>query len=150
MTARAMGVRVKHSILIAMVVASLVAACGDAATATVPLDLHVENGTTEAITVLVDGREVGTVGPGTSTTIPAANLPSGDWTVEARLPGGRTILEGPVAPSVVQRTTQPDGHFSGSGSGQRVDLSCGRLDIWVGLPMIGPAPGPGSPGDCDG
>ncbi len=33
--------------------------------------------------------------------------------------------------------------------GARVDLSCGRIDIWSGTPMMGPAPGPGVPGDCD-
>ena len=35
------------------------------------------------------------------------------------------------------------------GSGARVDLSCGRLDVWVGPPMHGPFPAPGRPGDCD-
>jgi hypothetical protein len=34
------------------------------------------------------------------------------------------------------------------GDANRVDLSCGRLDIWSGPPLLGPAPGPGSPGDC--
>jgi len=34
------------------------------------------------------------------------------------------------------------------GDAVRVDLSCGRLDIWSGPPLLGPAPGPGKPGDC--
>jgi hypothetical protein len=34
------------------------------------------------------------------------------------------------------------------GDGNRVDLSCGRIDVWAGPPLLGPAPGPGTPGDC--
>lgn len=31
----------------------------------------------------------------------------------------------------------------------RVDLSCGRLDMWSGPPLLGPFPGPGTPSDCN-
>ena len=48
----------------------------------------------------------------------------------------------------LQATTNPDGGSSANGIGGRIDLSCGRLDIWSGVPVIGPMPGPGSPGDC--
>ncbi len=36
-----------------------------------------------------------------------------------------------------------------SGVGFREDLCCGRLDVWLGVPHAGPAPGPGTAGDCD-
>ena len=42
-----------------------------------------------------------------------------------------------------------DGSGESKGDGARVDLSCGRIDVWSGTPMMGPAPGPGAPGDCD-
>jgi hypothetical protein len=93
----------------------------------------------------VDGVLVATVAAGQSETVAEGRLPAGVWSVEARLPGGRTVLRADVDKS---RASQTDN--SGSGSGARVDLSCGRLDIWVGVPMLGPAPGPGAPGDCDG
>ena len=38
--------------------------------------------------------------------------------------------------------------LSAQGDAVRVDLSCGRLDIWSGPPLLGPPPGPGTPGDC--
>lgn len=129
----------------------LAAGCAIAAPASrSSLDLHVDNGTTKTITILVDGAIVSTVAATQSATIPQSSLPAGDWTVEARLPGGRHIFRGQIMPSAVSQTTDPSGGTRMTGSGQRADLSCGRLDIWVGIPMLGPAPGPGTPGDCDG
>lgn len=109
------------------------------------LDLHIENGTTKAITVLVNGAIVSTVAAGQSATVAESTLPAGVWSVEARLPGGKSVLVTQLDRSAVSQATNSE-----SGSGSRVDLSCGRLDVWVGVPMIGPAPGPGTPGDCDG
>ncbi len=149
---------VRATVVTAVAIASfLVAACAVAAALVAgraaphaPVDLHIENGTSQAITILVNGSDVVTVPAARATAIPAAVLPVGDWLVEARLAGGRTVLQGPIAPSAVCSTTGLDGASEQSGSGQRVDLSCGRLDIWVGVPMLGPVPGPGTPGDCDG
>jgi hypothetical protein len=74
-----------------------------------------------------------------STEIPAP-LP---WSVEARSPSGRLLISMTVRPGDV------DGEGTEQrGTGGRVDLSCGRLDIWSGPPMLGPAPGDGMPGDC--
>ena len=128
-----------------LLAASAAAGCGLLPSASSVRDLHVENGTTRAMTVLVDGVLVATVAAGQSETVAEGRLPAGVWSVEARLPGGTTVLRADVDKS---RASQTDN--SGSGSGARVDLSCGRLDIWVGVPMLGPAPGPGAPGDCDG
>ena len=33
-------------------------------------------------------------------------------------------------------------------AGTRVDLSCGRIELYAVIPLGGPAPGPGHPGDC--
>jgi hypothetical protein len=130
------------AVLAACLVAALaVAGCGPSS----GRDLHVENGTTRAITVLVDGAPVGTVNPGASASYPEGSLPGGVWRVEARLPGGRAVLSGEVDKTYASQTEN-----GGSGSGLRADLLCGRLDVWVGVPMMGPAPGPGTPGDCDG
>jgi hypothetical protein len=41
-----------------------------------------------------------------------------------------------------------DGSSEAKAAGARVDLSCGRIDIWSLGQMLGPAPGPGTPGDC--
>ncbi len=137
--------RLALALVACLVTASPVAGCGMLPSASSARDLHVENGTTKAMTVLVDGAVVATVAAGMSATVAEGSLPAGVWSVEARLPGGRTVLRGQVDKS---RASQTDN--TGSGSGARVDLSCGRLDIWVGVPMMGPAPGPGTPGDCDG
>lgn len=67
-------------------------------------------------------------------------LQPGAWSVEARLPGGRSIVK-----------TQIDKAKAALlGASVRTDLSCGRLDLWIAVPMLGPVPGPGTPGDCDG
>ena len=55
-----------------------------------------------------------------------------------------------VNPGDVARTAVPGGPVSMSGRMARVDLSCGRLDLWAGgAAPIGPAPGPGVQGDCE-
>ena len=131
--------------LAACLTASAFAGCGLLPSASSVRDLHVENGTTKTITLLVDGATVATVPAGQEATVAEGSLPGGVWSVEARLPGGKAVLEGEVDKG---RVSQSDD--SGSGSGLRADLSCGRVDVWVGVPMMGPAPGPGTPGDCDG
>jgi hypothetical protein len=110
--------------------------------------LEVSNGTTVPITVVVDGEVVAVVAPLTTASIPASELPPLPWTISARTPSGRELGTMGLAAGDVAQTTGPDGQSSMRGAGLRVDLSCGRLDIWVGPPMVGPMPGPGNPGDC--
>lgn len=141
MTMRPTRTRATVALAACLVAASTVAGCGSSS----GRDLHVENGTTRPITVLVGGAVVGTVPAGGSASFPEGSLPNGVWSVEARLPGGKRLLASQIDKSAVSQTDT-----SASGSGARVDLSCGRLDVWVGVPMLGPAPGPGTPGDCDG
>jgi hypothetical protein len=111
--------------------------------------LSIANGTTLTVTLLVNGTLVGTFAPGVERDpIPAAGLPALPWQVEARSPSGRLLASVTVRPGDVWATTGPSGQGEMKGDGVRVDLSCGRLDIWSGPPLIGPAPGTGSPGDC--
>ncbi len=51
-----------------------------------------------------------------------------------------------VHPGDYFQTAYPDGQGS-TRAAARVDLSCGRIDMWAGPPLAGPVPGPGSPGD---
>jgi len=77
------------------------------------------------------------------------DLPRQPWLVEARTPTGRVLSSMTVRPGDVWETTMPDGSTQMKGDAVRVDLSCGRLDMWSGPPLLGPAPGPGKTGDCD-
>jgi len=112
-------------------------------------NLGISNGTTLTVALVVNGTIVRTVAPGDRTdAIPADDLPALPWIVEARSPSGRVLTSMTVKVGDVQRTTTPDGSTMYRGAASRIDLSCGRLDIWAGSPLLGPVPGPGVPGDC--
>jgi hypothetical protein len=102
--------------------------------------LSVSNGTTMAVELFVNGSRIETIQPGAQVDVAAARLPPLPWTAEIRHPAGR------VLDSLVVRAGDVVG---GNGDGSRVDLSCGRIDLWSGPPLLGPVPGPGTPGDCD-
>jgi hypothetical protein len=111
--------------------------------ATLP-PLSISNNTALAVTFLVNGQQVATVAPGVLIDpVAAVVLPPLPWAVEARSPSGRVLVSMTVHAGDVRI-----GSSSAQGDGARIDLSCGRLDIWAGPPMIGPPPGPGTPGDC--
>ena len=112
-------------------------------------DLEVSNQTDLDVTIVVNGSVVRTFPPGAKGAIRVSELPPLPWTVEARAPRGRVLTSLTVRAGDVSETTQPDGGRSSHGAGTRVDLSCGRLDMWSGPPLLGPAPGPGKPGDCE-
>ena len=125
---------------------------GCTALGTVPdsaMSLSIQFGTTLVVTLVVNGRPVATLAPGDcigcqlDDGIAASRLPPLPWQVEARSPSGRVLVSIPVRQGDVIRTAD-----SWKGDAVRVDLSCGRLDVWSGPPLLGPAPGPGSPGDC--
>lgn len=119
-----------------------------------PLILNISNGTTLPVTLRVNGLNVGPFLPGTGEApIRPGSLPNPPWHVEALTPSGRVLLAFDVAPGDVWHTTpDPQGHSSSQGAGARADLSCGRLDVWSGPPMLGPGTWPGMsfpPHDCD-
>ncbi len=103
--------------------------------------LHVANGTTIAISIELNGAIVATVEANTERDIAIAQLPPAPWTVDAISPAGRALatLSVPTLTGVSNR----------SGYGQRADLSCGRLDLWIGPPLLGPTFIAGASGDCD-
>ncbi len=114
------------------------------------MSLAISNGTTLAVAVVVNGVVVGVYPGGTGRDgISASELPALPWIVEARSPSGRVLTSMTVLADDVWSAETGNGGTERKGDGMRVDLSCGRLDIWSGPPMLGPAPGPGSPGDCD-
>ena len=112
-------------------------------------ELGVSNGTALDVTIVINGQVI-TVAPagGPSPEINETLLPDLPWTVEARSPTGRLLVSMVVRPGDVTSTVYPDGHSGRSGTLGRVDLSCGRLDLYAGPPALGPMPGPGVPGDC--
>lgn len=108
--------------------------------------MGISNGTTLAVTVTVNGTPVA-VDP-TLGRVQPADLPPLPWLIEARTVTGRLLGSVSVAPGQVWTRTLGNGTSESRGSLMRVDLSCGRLDVWVGVPASGPIPGPGVPGDC--
>ena|SRR5437867_2977660 len=111
--------------------------------------LEATNGTTLAVTLVVNGTVVRVVPPGAAVSIPVSELPLLPWIVEARSPRGRVLTSLTVRSGDVRETTTPNGAREYYSPGVRADLSCGRLDIWSGMPLLGPLPGPGTPGDCE-
>ena len=113
-------------------------------------ELEVSNGTTLVVVLTVNGQKVGEFRPdGASPEIDEFWLPPLPWNVEARTTKGRLLTSMVVQPGDISRTELDDGTVRISGGFARVDLSCGRLDIWAGFRPSGPAPGPGVPGDCE-
>jgi hypothetical protein len=108
------------------------------------MTLSVSNGSTLPVTLVVNGVAVGVLQPGGGDDVPSARLPPLPWDAHVRSPSGRDLLQLTVLPGDVQGKP---GAFT-SGRAARVDLSCGRIDLWSGPPLLGPMPGPGTPGDC--
>ena len=115
-----------------------------------PVGLSASNGTKLDVRVVVNGITMTILAAGSKVEeIPANDLPPMPWAVEALSPSGRVLASFVVRTGDISRAADPSGGNMLRGAGARVDLSCGRLDIWAGPPMIGPAPGPGTPGDCE-
>ena len=112
-------------------------------------DIHAANGTTIPISIAVDGKVVIEVPAGGDVEIPSGTIPRPPYTIELRTPSGRVLDSMPVAPGSVTQVRSSDGTGSASGVFMREDLSCGQFILWLGIRPSGPAPGPGTPGDCD-
>jgi len=113
------------------------------------MTLSVQNGSNLEVTVFVNDLYVTTLAPGECPAcqgddgILARSLPPLPWQAEVRTQSGRVLVASPVRSGDVIRTSN-----SWKGDAARVDLSCGRIDVWSGPPLAGPAPGQGTPGDC--
>ena len=115
-----------------------------------PVGVEVANATDLDITLVVNGVVAGVIRahedtPGPITADVLGPMP---WSVEARTSSGRVLLTLLVRPGDVADVDLGNGQRAARGAGTRVDLSCGRLDLWAGPPLMGPAPLPGVPGDC--
>jgi hypothetical protein len=133
---------------VAIVLLALVTACSPAPTEDAH-DLVVSNQTALALTLAVNDVVVRTIQAHSQDAVFAKDLPPQPWLVEARTATGRVLSSMTVRPGDVWETTSPDGSTQMKGDAVRVDLSCGRLDMWSGPPLLGPPPGSGKPGDCD-
>jgi hypothetical protein len=105
--------------------------------------LSIANYTTIAVTLVVNGKVIETVPAGGYQDPIKGELPGLPWNVETRSPSGRVLSRMTVNAGDVWQTMN-----EAKGDAVRVDLSCGRLDVWSGAPLLGPIPGPGQPGDC--
>jgi hypothetical protein len=133
-----------RAVSVAIVVVGIAAGCQAAApptpSAAAEPPLSISNGTTIPVTVVVNGIVLETVAPGDRLDPIAMALPPRPWAIEARSPTGRVLSSLAVA------ANDPIG--STIGKAVRADLSCGRLDVWSGPPMLGPTFIPGPSGDC--
>ena len=114
------------------------------------MSVGIDNGATLIVTLVVNDSAVATVASGQETLVPASELPSLPWTVEARSPSGRVLASIVVqAGDVIDNIDPSTGTGNAIGIGTRVWLSCGSLAIWSG-PGVGGGPSmpAGSPGDC--
>jgi hypothetical protein len=129
-------------VLVSVVLVSCQAVTG--AMSSSAMTISALNATTKTLVLVVNGSPVKELQPGDQADVPASALPALPWTAEVRLPTGRSLLSLTIhAGDVVL------GPSSEKGDAARVDLSCGRIDLWSGPPLGGPAPQPGTPGDCD-
>ncbi|MGA2513262.1 MAG: hypothetical protein ABSG37_06560 [Candidatus Limnocylindrales bacterium] len=133
-----------RSLVVALALASAGIAAGcQAGASPAPLEppLSVSTGTSIPVTLVVNGSVVETVAPGGRQDPITATLPALPWTVETRSPSGRVLS------TLTVSAHDPIGN--GFGRAVRVDLSCGRLDVWSGAPLLGGTFIPGPSGDCD-
>lgn len=129
--------------------ASLASACGSTDTprqGPVPdaeMSLTANNQSDRALELFVNGSKVANVAANAQLTMQAKDLPRLPWSAELRLHTGRTLVSLSVTSGSVVRRAE-----GAQGVGSHVDLSCGRIELFAVLPLGGPPPGTGRPGDC--
>ncbi len=107
------------------------------------MSLTANNLSDRALELFVNDSKIADIAAKSSPTFKAQDLPPLPWTAELRLPTGRTLLTLPVTSGSVVILA------NGSTSPAiRADLSCGRIELFVIFPLLGPPPGPGRLGDC--
>lgn len=118
-------------------------ACGSDSIAAADMSLDVSNGSTLNVSLMVNGIVIETVAAGRTDHLDATRLPTLPWNAQVSSSYGRVLLQLTVHAGDIHRDATTT-----SGDAARVDLSCGRIDLWSGPPLLGPAPGSGTPGDC--
>ena len=111
--------------------------------------LEVSNGTTIPVMLTVNGAPGRPIPAGQRADLGLVDIGPLPWVAQVRTVAGRVLVEATVRAGDVWTQQNADGSGESEGDGARVDLSCGRIDLWSGVPMMGPVPGPGLPGDCD-
>jgi hypothetical protein len=105
--------------------------------------LEASNETSVEIVLFVNGVSIRNLPPMQSVALSSSELPVLPWQAELRLGTGRTVLHLDVAAGDV--TVERDGNgtmVSQGGDAVRIDLVCGRLDLWSGPPLLGGPPVP--------
>ncbi len=111
------------------------------------MTLSLSNGTTLPVSLVVNGTDVAVVQPQDGINeMPAAQLPPLPWAVEIRSPSGRVLVSAAVHAGDVWQLHDADGSTEAESAGARVDLSCGRIDVWSGMQPIASRSRPGRPG----
>ena len=114
---------------------ALLAACSTALSSSATPPMSVMNGTDRSVTVLLNGSSVAELSPATEADpLALPSPPPLPWTVEVRTISGFLLATATFE--------------TASYASYRFDLSCGRIDIWSRVPVLGPMNGPGEPGDC--
>ena len=138
-------------VLGALLLVIVAAGCGSNGPSNLPLgpvsdadmSLTANNESDRALELYVNDIKIADVAAKSSPTIKSPDLPPLPWNAELRLTTGRTLVSVTITSGSVVRTES-----SAQGVGNRVDLSCGRVELYAVIPLGGPAPGPGKPGDC--
>lgn len=113
--------------------------------------LHVSNGTTLTVNVYVNDQLAGTFTPETwaGETVNLPGYGASPWRLDITTEAGRSLLALEVKPED-NFSTSGDYPHSAHWSATRVDLSCGRLEVYVAGPMGGPGPPESFPAhDCE-
>ena len=108
------------------------------------MKLDVSNETTIPVRLVVNGAPVLAIAAGDALELDSDQLPALPWDAQVQTVSGRMLVHLRVNAGDVFARENASG-----GDAARVDLSCGRIDLWSGPPLAGPMPGPGTPGYCD-
>ena len=107
------------------------------------MTIHVTNATPIAVSVVINGQNVGDVRrAGPAFAISTATLGGPPWTIEARGGASNRAL---VTLLIAGLDDDP-----GVSRGRYIDLTCGRIWVWAGQAMPDAPVGPAGdePGDC--